>query len=415
MPNATESISEISTLTSQVFRILYETPDTEQAIEAVFAALGKALHVSRVYLFEDSPDHTHCSNTFEWCAPGISREKDNLQNLSYDADLGGNWHDNFDKRGLFYCLDISLLPKPQYEILSRQSIRAMLQCALMDGKTFMGYIGFDECTGARKWSQSQVDTLHSASSIIGTFLLSYREKQSLTQLLHDYSVTVNDLQNLVNYLPGGVAKYRITDRAETLYFSDGVPALTGHTREEYASLYTEDAFEIIYPGDRERLSQSVQRCLSEGTSDIYYRIRHKNGSYVWVHLHGVFVHLPGSEPLFHAVFEGVSKQSQQYIDLLNQLDEAVYLIDAESHDIIFINSAARRLFHLADGAQMSEPCYRQLFGRELPCDICRLDTPGGSGNVEYDGRPYSVKYRLLEWSGRAAMAIYIKPAQDDQQ
>lgn len=187
MPNIKSNIAIETSLTHQIFRTLYETTDTEKAINAILAALGKAFHVSRVYIFEDSTDHKYCSNTFEWCADGVAPEKDNLQNLSYEHDIGGNWHENFDETGIFYCHDICSLPKSQYDILKPQGIYSMLQCSLMDRQVFTGYMGFDECTGKRRWNKTQIETLHSASNIIGMFLLKHRETKALEEFLNKNS------------------------------------------------------------------------------------------------------------------------------------------------------------------------------------------------------------------------------------
>lgn len=37
------------------------------------------------------------------------------------------------------------------------------------------------------------------------------------------------LQNIINAIPGGVAIYKVSDIFETVYYSDGVPALSGYT------------------------------------------------------------------------------------------------------------------------------------------------------------------------------------------
>ncbi len=49
--------------------------------------VGQRMNVSQVYIFENAPDNTHCSNTFEWCNSDATSEIQNLQNLSYSDDL----------------------------------------------------------------------------------------------------------------------------------------------------------------------------------------------------------------------------------------------------------------------------------------------------------------------------------------
>lgn len=111
----------------------------------ILAVLGRTFQVDRVYVFEDSDDHLRCSNTFEWCAPLITPEKDNLQDLSYETDLNSEYHENFSNLGVFLCPDIEKLPKVQRDILLPQGIKSMLQCSIIDNGLFSGYIGFDIC------------------------------------------------------------------------------------------------------------------------------------------------------------------------------------------------------------------------------------------------------------------------------
>lgn len=60
-------------------------------------------------------------------------------------------------------------------------------------------------------------------------------------LLHCVFHNISDLKeaqlemdHLVNSIPGGIASYRLEGtRLIPTFFSDGVPALSGHTREEF--------------------------------------------------------------------------------------------------------------------------------------------------------------------------------------
>lgn len=72
-----------------VFKVLYESEDTRQAINTILKIVGLQFNVSRVYIFEDSPDGLFMSNTFEWCNQGISPQIDNLQDMSYEEDAAG--------------------------------------------------------------------------------------------------------------------------------------------------------------------------------------------------------------------------------------------------------------------------------------------------------------------------------------
>lgn len=168
-------------LAQYAFRMLYNTVATEAAVNQILEIVGLAYGVSRVYIFENSEDGLHCNNTFEWCNAGIQPEIENLQNLSYEKDLG-DYLANFDERGVFYCRDISQLHPDLYQVLAPQGIRSMLQCAIRDDGQFQGYVGFDECQENRLWTREQVESLTLIANVLSTFLLKLRLKERLARL-----------------------------------------------------------------------------------------------------------------------------------------------------------------------------------------------------------------------------------------
>jgi len=164
-------------LVPYVFRRLYESGDMDKTIQDVLGMVGQQMNVSRVYIFENTPDDRYCSNTFEWCSAGIPPEINNLQLVSYETDIPG-YQDSFDERGIFYCPDVSKLPQNVQEILEPQGIRSMLQCAIRDNGTFKGYVGFDECNENRLWTKDQIELLTYLSQVMSVFLMKKRAQDA---------------------------------------------------------------------------------------------------------------------------------------------------------------------------------------------------------------------------------------------
>lgn len=164
-----------------IFRSLYQSTDVEEAVDRVLDIIGRRFDVSRVYIFEDTPDGKFCSNTFEWCNKGVEPQLAVLQQISYENDIGSGYKDNFDENGIFYCRDIRDLSRSQYDILKRQGIKSVLQCAIKDNGHFRGFVGLDECRKNRFWTQEQIDALVFISEVVGTFLLKARSRKKLEQ------------------------------------------------------------------------------------------------------------------------------------------------------------------------------------------------------------------------------------------
>ena len=180
------------------FRTLYESHDLETAINELLAYVGTQFNVSRAYIFENNEDNTTCSNTFEWCNNGILPEKDNLQDVSYITDIPG-WPEVFDETGILYCSDITELEPHARAILEPQGIKSMLHCSIMDNGVFRGYIGFDDCTSHRMWTQEQISLLQFLSEVMALFLLKKRTQDRSNEQISNLK-NVLDIQDAWIYV-----------------------------------------------------------------------------------------------------------------------------------------------------------------------------------------------------------------------
>lgn len=177
-------------LVNYVFQILYDTDDTDEAIRLLLEIIGKRFDVSRAYIFENEDEGRYCSNTYEWCNAGISPEKELLQHMSYE-ELD-SYEEIFKENPVFYCRDIyKLSSAAQIALFEQQNIFSTLQCAMMEKNNFVGFIGFDECTGNRLWTKEEVGTLSRISQMLSTFL---QKKRALER---DHR-TVNQLRTILD-------------------------------------------------------------------------------------------------------------------------------------------------------------------------------------------------------------------------
>lgn len=165
-------------LAQYAFRTLYEAKDIGSTISRLLEIIGHSFDVSRVYIFESSQDRKYCSNTFEWCHEGVSKQIDKLQKIAYVDDLG-DYLTNFNEEGMFYCEDIKNLHPDVYNILQPQGIRSMLQCAMLDEGEFVGYVGFDECRENRSWTARRVASFKLTADVLSSFVIKHRQKQKL--------------------------------------------------------------------------------------------------------------------------------------------------------------------------------------------------------------------------------------------
>jgi len=178
-------------IVQHIFQELHKSTQPKNTITNLLRIIGTQINASRVYVFENSPDNQFCTNTYEWCNIGIAPQKQYLQHIDYQADIPG-YEQNFDENGVFYCPDITQLHSSAAQLLQSQNIRSVLQCAILDNGIFSGFVGFDECSDTRCWTQEEIDILTLLSNVISVFLLKERVKDHHTQ-------RENELLNILDH------------------------------------------------------------------------------------------------------------------------------------------------------------------------------------------------------------------------
>ena len=112
---------------------------------SILKSVGKYTAADRAYIFEWSSEKKESfKNTFEWCAPGIEPQIQNLQEVP--VCLMQNWVETFiqKKNIIIYDLEEIAEETPQeYEILKPQNIHSLIAVPIYTNHKFIGFIGLD--------------------------------------------------------------------------------------------------------------------------------------------------------------------------------------------------------------------------------------------------------------------------------
>ena len=209
-------------------------------------------------------------------------------------------------------------------------------------------------------------------------------------------------------------------RLETLYLSWNIPALLHMTREEYLKITEKDAMDLTLPADRKGLGQATLRCLQTGAPfDYYYRVFHKVKGFEWVHVHAHLCGQLDGRPLIQALFANMTEEGGIYQEILNASDRKVFVIDRNTHEILYANERA-----LTDASGhmksiLNQTCYAYLHDQDAPCPGCFLKTITKSvmEEVTYDAptdRWEQTTRRLVNWCGHESVLLYIKDITEEK-
>lgn len=169
----------------------------------VIKKLGEIVDVSRVYIFEDFNSGLNTRNTFEWCAPGVTPQIENLQFLDYNEDMP-SLKQILINDGFIKAEDIKELPADMVAVLEPQDIKSLIVYPISVGEEFYGFIGFDEVREPRAWTNSEDKLIKSISGLISNAFSEYRYEQrlkrsnkKLNKLLSEKELLVGEVHHRV--------------------------------------------------------------------------------------------------------------------------------------------------------------------------------------------------------------------------
>ena len=127
----------------RISKILNSEEDYETAMDHALRELSRVLHPNRLYILET--DGKTFSNTFEWCAPGVTAEIATLQDLDYQTYIGG-WEKFLEHASSVIIEDIGVFKENDsvaYENLKRQGIERLIATPIYHGGRLIGYLCAD--------------------------------------------------------------------------------------------------------------------------------------------------------------------------------------------------------------------------------------------------------------------------------
>lgn len=181
---------------------LLKCAETLSANNDQFTAINELLNIvavyyggNRAYIFEINYDENTITNTYEWCAEGISEELSNLQKLPISAI--DNWLAQFNKCGEFYLTSVNdTLDKEsdEYRILAAQEIESLIAAPLIENNQIIGFIGVDD-------PNANVENLYLLKSVTYYIINDIQKRKMVGKLEYlSYVDLLTDVYNRNRYI-----------------------------------------------------------------------------------------------------------------------------------------------------------------------------------------------------------------------
>ncbi|MEG1869462.1 MAG: diguanylate cyclase [Oscillospiraceae bacterium] len=159
--------------------------------------------------------------------------------------------------------------------------------------------------------------------------------------------TLAQLKLLTDSIPGGLAVYEYSSNGfETVYYNDGVWGMTGYSKDEYDKIIKTNLTAMYVDEEIDMLRDKFTQVMAGGNSiDCVYRLRAKNGNYLWINLRGTVADRWANVIRINAVLLDItaSKQSEENLRIR---DEEYSLAIKQSGKVVYRYTVANKSVYM---------------------------------------------------------------------
>lgn len=257
----------LSTLTN-IIGIFLKSDNWEEVMPSVLKLTGEACKADRVYYFKTHQDPASkkelYSQAYEWVRQGISAEIDNpeLQNMSFEVYK--DFIEPLRQGQMFNEVTAEMPPSYSKTMMEEQDILSCLVIPIFIQKRFYGFMGFDDCSRGRKWSELEIEFLQGIVSNLSTAIFrnetrkqieeAFKEKETILESIGDAFFAL-DKDWKVNYWNNkaeevlGVIRQDILNKNLWEVFSDATKNISfqkyQHAMQTGETVHFEDYYDPI--------------------------------------------------------------------------------------------------------------------------------------------------------------------------
>ena len=246
---------------------------TQRMFEETYNLIGRAAKVDHMFYYEKDFETNLINQKHKWSRDGIEHQITPLTQFTED-DFEEIVKKARNKKILnkhTRKLDDGFLKT----LLTRNKILSILIMPLYINDVFTGFIGFDDCTKERKWSEEEIYIFQTLANNISSALERNGNYAKIIESEEKFKLIANNI-------PGTVYLSKFDALSTKIFLNDEIENLTGYSKTEFI----EDNLSflsLIHPDDKDEVIDNQIDNLKDGKPmHNVYRIQKKTGEYIWV-------------------------------------------------------------------------------------------------------------------------------------
>jgi len=314
--------SELLSIISKISERILETKNIFNEINFIFESIGKITNIDRIYFFETNETTRRTSQKYEWVKENITPQIDNpdLQDVPYELVL--DIIVPLKSKKIYNKLVKNIYESEFKELLISQEILSILVFPLQVQNKTVGFIGFDDCTKERIWTDDEISILQTLINYISSSL----ERMQNEAIIHE---SQERFRLLAENIPGTVYLSNNDEKWTKLYINDEIENLTGYSKKDF--LENKILFiDLIHPEDKIKVINDQKTDLAHGNKiHQIYRIIKKDQSIVWVEEFGELINRENEVNLIEGIFFDITEKKLKE-DAIKEKEFAIAANNAKS-------------------------------------------------------------------------------------
>jgi PAS domain S-box-containing protein len=169
----------------EMSKALLSESDLERGVAKALSELAIAVNADRSYFFENGADAAGAAvatQKLEWLRDGIASQADAGGSMTIPYEAIGPWFQQTLRAGRPVHGLADDFPDTFREMLESQGILSLAIVPIQIDGEFHGFVGLDDCSASREWSDAELDLLRTAGSSIGMAIRRARSRRQLEEL-----------------------------------------------------------------------------------------------------------------------------------------------------------------------------------------------------------------------------------------
>ncbi|MGV9004777.1 PAS domain S-box protein [Flavobacterium sp.] len=252
-----------------------QAKDNDEILKNILSAIGKVTNVDVLSYYKCNLEGNTFEQKLRWNKETDSLDELNPRILKVPFELVPDIYEALSKNESFHSITRKVNNEKTKKLFTDLNTKSILFLPIFIKDHLYSMIVFTMFHYEREWAIDEVSTLTSLTNNIA-----FAIERNLNEIIIEENEEKFKL--LANNIPGTVHLSKYDEKWTKIYLNDEIENLTGYPKEDFLSknLYFVD---LIHPDDLKIVHEkSLQLFEKKMKIHLIYRIKNRNGKYVWV-------------------------------------------------------------------------------------------------------------------------------------